>query len=74
MINITLSADKEVIEQARKLFSKRGTTVNAEFRKWLVAQSKSDAKKRRSDMLKALESMPDLNIGRKLTRDELNER
>jgi hypothetical protein len=45
MVNITLSADKEVIEQARKLFSKRGTTVNAEFRKWLVAQSKSDAKK-----------------------------
>jgi len=74
MNNITLSADKAVIEKARETFKQRGTTINAEFRKWLNTQTENDGKRRREEYEKVMKTMPSLDIGRRLTRDEMNER
>jgi len=74
MNNITLSADKELIETARKTFKQRGTTINSEFRKWLASQTENEGKRRRQEYEQMMKTMPSLNIGRRLTRDEMNER
>ncbi len=42
MKNVTLSAEHTLIEQARALARLRGTTLNEEFRKWLVSYSSED--------------------------------
>ena len=42
MKNVTLSADDSLIEQARARARLRGTTLNGEFRKWLVSYSTED--------------------------------
>jgi hypothetical protein len=74
MTNITLSADKPLIDQARILFEKRGTTLNAEFRKWISAQTKDEGQRRRKEFEEMMKKMPKISIGRKLTREEMNER
>jgi hypothetical protein len=72
MKNITLSADENLIEQARLVAQSRHKTLNAAFREWLehyAAQSGSaaalDALMRRLQHVKS--SGP-------YTRDEMNER
>ena len=42
MKNVTLSAEDSLIVQARALARLRGTTLNGEFRKWLVSYSSED--------------------------------
>jgi hypothetical protein len=72
MKNVTLSADENLIEQARLVAQSRHTTLNAAFRDWLeqyAAQSGGgaavDALMRRLRHVKALGPY---------TRDEMNER
>ena len=74
MKNITLSADEDMIEAARRRASEERTTLNAQFRRWL-----SDYVGRGRQVDVALEAIHALRGsistgGRKFTRDEMNER
>lgn len=73
MKNITLSADKSLIEAARRRASEERTTLNAQFRLWLenYAQSEWQAEQAMS-VVRELQGK--LRVGRKLTREEMNER
>lgn len=73
MKNITLSADEDLIEQARKTAESQNTTLNAAFREWL-----EDYAKRSGDVAAYHRVMERLR-GRVVshgpyTRDEMNER
>ena len=73
MKNITLSADEGLIVEARRRASSERTTLNAQFRLWL-----EDYVGRERQAARALTVMRELQgrlrVGRKLTRDEMNER
>ena len=71
--NITLSADESLIEAARRRASEERTTLNAQFRLWLenYAQSEWQAEQAMS-VVRELQGK--LRVGRKLTREEMNER
>ena len=73
MRNITLSADEGLIADARRRAAAENTTLNAKFRLWL-----EEYVGRERQAAKALETMRELQgklrIGRKLTREEMNER
>ena len=74
MKNIILSADERLIEAARWRAAEEGTTLNAQFRRWL-----SDYVGRGWLAGVALEAIHALRGsiatgGRKFTRDEMNER
>ena len=73
MKNITLSADENLIEAARRRATQERTTLNAQFRLWLegYAQSEWQAEQAMSVMR---ELRGKLRVGRKLTREEMNER
>ncbi|MEO6760859.1 MAG: hypothetical protein ABI220_00585 [Candidatus Saccharimonadales bacterium] len=73
MKNITLSAPEDLIEQARKNASAKGSTLNTEFRTWLQTQaiSNQDRLARYDQLMKHLGSV---NTGRSFTREEMNER
>jgi hypothetical protein len=70
--NITLSADENLIEQARKAAAEQHTTLNAAFREWLVQFSGRERRAREFDAL--MERLDYVRADRKYTRDELNER
>ena len=70
--NITLSADENLIEQARKAAAERHTTLNAAFREWLEEFSGRQQRARRFDEL--MERLNYFSVDRKYTRDEMNER
>ena len=71
--NITLSAEKDLIDAARRRASAENTTLNAQFRFWL-----EDYVGRERQAAKAMETVRELKgklrVGRKLTREEMNER
>lgn len=70
--NITLSADKTLIEKARRKAEKKNTTLNAEFRRWLEQYVEAPIT---SDEFRELMKRFDyVNPGRKFSRDEMNER
>ena len=73
MRNITLSADEGLIDEARRHALSENTTLNAKFRIWL-----EDYVGRERQAARAMETMRELQgklrIGRKLTREEMNER
>jgi len=73
MKNITFSADERLIEAARARARAERTTLNEAFRCWLREYAQRE---RRADEARAL--VADLRgrvrVGRKLTRDEMNER
>lgn len=74
MKNITLSADERLIEEAREVARQAHSTLNAEFRKWLV-----DYTGRKERAARAMATIHRLQQtvntgGRKFTRDEMNER
>lgn len=73
MKNITLSADEHLIEAARKRARAEHTTLNAEFRRWLENYTRRNETMRRYDEVIA-QVQGKARIGRKLTRDEMNER
>ena len=70
--NITLSADENLIEQARKAAADQNTTLNAAFREWLEQFAGREERARRFDEI--MERTKYLKADRKYTRDELNER
>ncbi len=73
MKNITLSADEMLIEAARERARSEKTTLNDQFRRWLADYTQSRGREQRYDEVMAgLRGR--LKVGRKLTRDEMNER
>jgi len=70
--NITLSAEKELIEKARHKAQKNRTTLNATFRQWLRQYVLSDQSGEDYEIL--MKSLSYAHPGKKFTRDELNER
>lgn len=70
--NITLSADKELIESARKRARAMKTTLNEEFRNWLMQFTKSTQTKDRYRDL--MEQFADINSGKKFARHEFYEK
>lgn len=71
MKNITLSADEDLIERARRRARERRRTLNEEFRDWLKAYSfGGDPDAYRSIM----SELASIDAGRAFTRDEANER
>ena len=73
MKNITLSADEDLIQAARRKAASEHTTLNEQFRRWLA-----DYVGRKRQAAEAVRVMRELqgrlHVGRKLTREEMNER
>jgi hypothetical protein len=70
--NITLSADKNLIEQARRRAESQRTTLNAEFRRWLEHYVEDHPTN--SDLSALMDRLSYVRPGKTFTRDELNER
>ena len=73
MKNITFSADEKLIVTARARARAEHTTLNEQFRCWLVNYAT------RNDRVLAYEQLMQelrgkVRVGRKLTREEMNER
>jgi len=71
--NITLSADEHLIDAARQRAAAEHTTLNEQFRGWLAEYARKQEQLRRFDNT-VNELRGKLKVGRKLTRDEMNER
>jgi hypothetical protein len=73
MKNITLSADEQLIEAARRRAQAEHTTLNEQFRKWLESYTRRAS---RADaalaVIKELQSKARTG-GRKFSRDEMND-
>jgi len=70
--NVTLSAEKDLIEQARRRAEAKNTTLNAEFRRWLeqyIASPQTSA-----DLETLMDQLNYARPGKTFTRDEMNER
>lgn len=73
MKNVTLSAEEHLIEAARARAREEHTTLNEEFRRWLTEYAQRRQRLERYEAaLAGLRGK--LRVGRKLTRDEMNER
>jgi len=73
MKNITLSADEELIEQARQLARSQKRTLNDAFREWLVQFTQQAGKAEEYDaLMKRLRKT--VRSNGPYTRDEMNER
>ena len=73
MKNITLSADESVIEAARARAQAEHTTLNEQFRRWLEGYAHTRDRLHRYDAVMA-QLRGKMKVGRKLTREEMNER
>lgn len=70
---ITFSADEHLIDAARERARREHTTLNEEFCRRLAEYAERDERVRRHDeIVAALRGKP--VVGRKRTRDEMNER
>jgi hypothetical protein len=73
MKKITFRAEEELIEKAREVARRRGTTLNTAFQEWLVEFT--ERAKAADEAMKVIEK-----LGRRVrvkppyTRDEMNER
>ena len=73
MKNITLSADDDLIEAARQRAASESTTLDEQFRRWLVDYV--GQKRQAAEAVKVMRELQGrLYVGRKLTRGEANER
>lgn len=73
MKNITLSADEELIEQARRIARSQKRTLNEAFREWLVQFTRQAGKvEEYTSLMKRLRRQ--VRSGGRYTRDEMNER
>lgn len=73
MKNITLSADESLIEAARARATAEKTTLNEQFRRWLADYAQVRERLQRYDT--AMQGLRgQLKVGRKLTREAMNER
>ncbi|HMO44809.1 MAG TPA: hypothetical protein PKB14_02115 [Rubrivivax sp.] len=73
MKNITLSADERLIEAARERARAEQTTLNEQFRRWLADYASTHQRLQSYDRLMA-SIRGKARVGRKLSRDEMNER
>ena len=73
MRNVTLSADETLIESARRRAEAEHTTLNNLFREWL-ARYVGEARLTAEDMRQAVAAASSFRVGRRLTREERNER
>ena len=72
MKNITLSADEELIERARRKAEADSTTLNNAFREWLTEYSKPT--RLTIDDIRKIVAGSNFKAGRRFTRAERNER
>ena len=73
MKNITLSADEELLEQARQLARSQKRTLNDAFREWLVQFTQRAGKAEEyASLMKRLRG--NVRSNGPYTRDEMNER
>jgi hypothetical protein len=72
MKNITLSADEDLIEQARIVARSQRRTLNAAFREWLLQFAAQAGNAREMDAL--MKRLKHVRAGRHFSRDEMNER
>jgi hypothetical protein len=72
MKNVTLSADDDLIEQARLVARSQHKTLNAAFREWLVQFSGQAGNGQEFDSL--MKRLRHVRAGHHFTRDEMNER
>ena len=71
MRNITLSAEEDLIKQARSVARSQKSTLNQLFRNWLAElASQSDREKRIRELDLRLSYV---NAGQKFSRDQMNE-
>ncbi len=73
MRNITLSADERLIDAARERARAEHTTLNEQFRRWLADYAQAQQRLQRCDEVMA-QLRGQLQVGRKLGREEMNER
>ncbi len=76
MKNITLSAQDDLIDKARRIAASRNSSLNVMFRDWLEGLNNNQAQKSTDE-----ERLKDLwkrtsytKVGKKLSREEMNER
>lgn len=72
MKNITLSADENLIEQARRLAKAQHKTLNTAFREWLEEFARKPGEAQQFDSL--MKRLQHVTAGRRFTRDDMNER
>ena len=72
MKNITLSADEDLIEQARLIARTQRRTLNEAFREWLTQFTASAGDGQGFDAL--MHRLHGVDAGRRFSRDEMNER
>ena len=73
MKTITLNVDEHLIDAAEERARKAHTTLEIQFNTWLAEYAGQEARARRYD--EVMDSIRGkVNVGRKLTRDEMNER
>ena len=72
MKNITMTADGALIAAARERALSEGTTLNEQFRLWLASYTRKQRTPQYETVMAGLRGK--LVVGRKLTRDETNER
>ncbi len=72
MKNVTLSADDDLIEQARLVARSQRKTLNAAFREWLVQFTAQSGSGQEVDSL--MKRLRHVNAGRHFTRQETNAR
>jgi hypothetical protein len=70
--NVTLSAEAELIEQARRRAREEHKTLNALFREWLLRYAGTQDRVERYRQL--TKELGHVRAGRKFTREEMNER
>jgi hypothetical protein len=67
-----LSADENLIEQARLTAKGQHRTLNAAFREWLGQFTRQSGNEKEFDSL--MKRLKHVRTGRRFTRDEMNER
>ena len=72
METFTLTVDKSLLEDARKVAEASQTTLDAALREWLVEYTAGLERVRKYDAL--MDRLKHVNAGRKFTREEMNER
>ncbi len=72
MKNVTLSADEDLIEQARQVARSQRKTLNAAFRECLLQFTARSGDGQQVDAL--MRRLRHINAGQHFSRDEMNER
>jgi hypothetical protein len=72
MKRVTLSADADLIEQARAVARSQHKTLNGAFREWLQLYAAQSGNAQEVDSL--MKRLKHVNAGRHFTRAEMNER